>query len=84
MPMGKGSYEDGIIRMVMTPEDSSHAIYGYIIILTGTFFEGETVLIFAGFLAYHGCLELPFDYIVYFVWRFHQREEVDSEKNSNR
>jgi membrane protein DedA with SNARE-associated domain len=30
--------------------------YGYIIILLGTFFEGETVLVLAGFLAHRGYL----------------------------
>jgi membrane protein DedA with SNARE-associated domain len=30
--------------------------YGYIVILLGTFFEGETVLVLAGFLAYRGYL----------------------------
>ena len=30
--------------------------YGYIIILLGTFFEGETVLVLAGFLAHSGYL----------------------------
>jgi membrane protein DedA with SNARE-associated domain len=33
--------------------------YGYIIILIGTFLEGETVLILAGFLVHRGHLELP-------------------------
>ena len=30
--------------------------YGYIVILLGTFFEGETVLVIAGFLAHRGYL----------------------------
>jgi membrane protein DedA with SNARE-associated domain len=30
--------------------------YGYIVILLGTFFEGETVLVLAGFLAHRGYL----------------------------
>ena len=30
--------------------------YGYIVILVGTFFEGETILILAGFMAHSGYL----------------------------
>jgi membrane protein DedA with SNARE-associated domain len=33
--------------------------YGYAVILLGTFLEGETVLILAGFLAYRGYLDFP-------------------------
>jgi membrane protein DedA with SNARE-associated domain len=33
--------------------------YGYVILLIGTFAEGETVLVMAGFLAHRGYLELP-------------------------
>jgi membrane protein DedA with SNARE-associated domain len=33
--------------------------YGYLAILVGTFFEGETVLILGGFAAQRGYLELP-------------------------
>ncbi len=33
--------------------------YGYIGILIGTFLEGETILVIAGFLAHRGYLELP-------------------------
>jgi membrane protein DedA with SNARE-associated domain len=36
------------------------ANYGYIAILIGTFFEGETILIIAGFLAHGGYLKLPY------------------------
>jgi len=34
--------------------------YGYPALLIGTFFEGETVLVIAGFLAHRGYLHLPF------------------------
>lgn len=34
--------------------------YGYAAILIGTFFEGEAVLVIAGFLAHHGYLRLDF------------------------
>ena len=34
--------------------------YGYIAVLVGTFFEGETILLIAGFLAHRGYLELPY------------------------
>jgi membrane protein DedA with SNARE-associated domain len=33
--------------------------YGYIVILLGTFFEGETILVLAGYLAHRGLLSLP-------------------------
>lgn len=33
--------------------------YGYIIVLIGTFLEGETILVLAGFLASRGYLSLP-------------------------
>lgn len=34
--------------------------YGYIAILLGTFLEGETILVIAGYLAHRDYLELPF------------------------
>jgi len=34
--------------------------YGYAAILVGTFFEGETILVIAGFLAHHGYFRLDF------------------------
>jgi membrane protein DedA with SNARE-associated domain len=34
--------------------------YGYLTILLGTFFEGETILIVAGFMAHMGYLKLPY------------------------
>jgi membrane protein DedA with SNARE-associated domain len=33
--------------------------YGYLILFIGTFAEGETILVMAGFLAHRGYLELP-------------------------
>jgi membrane protein DedA with SNARE-associated domain len=33
--------------------------YGYLALLLGTFFEGETILILGGFLAHRGYLHLP-------------------------
>lgn len=33
--------------------------FGYLVILIGTFFEGETVLVLGGFAAHHGHLDLP-------------------------
>ena len=41
--------------------------YGYIGILIGTFLEGETILVIAGFLAHRGYLELPFVIVAAFV-----------------
>ncbi len=35
------------------------AQYGYWVLLVGTFLEGETILVIAGFLAHRGYLELP-------------------------
>ena len=35
------------------------ADYGYISVLIGTFLEGETILIIAGFMAHRGYLDLP-------------------------
>lgn len=36
------------------------AHYGYLAVLVGTFLEGETILVLAGFAAHRGWLELPF------------------------
>jgi len=33
--------------------------YGYLAIMVGTFFEGETILVLGGFTAHRGYLELP-------------------------
>ena len=35
------------------------ASYGYVAVLVGTFLEGETILVLAGFAAHRGYLELP-------------------------
>jgi len=40
--------------------------YGYIALLIGTFFEGETILVAAGFLAHRGYLELP--WVIFFAF----------------
>jgi membrane protein DedA with SNARE-associated domain len=42
----------------MLPEGQISA-YGYYAVEAGTFFEGETVLVLAGFAAHRGYLELP-------------------------
>ena len=34
--------------------------YGYLALFVGTFLEGETILVIAGYLAQHGFLDLPF------------------------
>ncbi|MRR16170.1 MAG: DedA family protein [Deltaproteobacteria bacterium] len=39
--------------------ESIIALYGYPAILLGTFFEGETILVMAGFAAHQGYLKLP-------------------------
>ena len=44
--------------------------YGYPAILVGTFFEGETVLLIGGFLAYQGYLYLPLVMLTAFLGSF--------------
>ncbi len=41
--------------------------YGYWALLLGTFLEGETILVIAGFLAFRGYLELPWVITVAFI-----------------
>jgi membrane protein DedA with SNARE-associated domain len=60
--------------------------YGYVAILIGTFLEGETIVLIAGFLAFTGHLELPLvilaafvgscsgDQLYFFVGRFQGRK----------
>ena len=60
--------------------------YGYIAILIGTFLEGETIVLIAGFLAFTGHLELPLvilaafvgscsgDQLYFFIGRFQGRK----------
>lgn len=57
--------------------------YGYLAILIGTFFEGETILILGGFAAHMGFLELPWviasalagsfsgDQLFYYIGRYY-------------
>lgn len=44
--------------------------YGYLALLLGTFLEGETILVLAGFAAQRGHLELPWVIIVAFIGSF--------------
>ena len=44
--------------------------YGYLALLIGTFFEGETILVIGGFLAFRGYLELPWVVAAAFVGSF--------------
>lgn len=65
--------------------------YGYIGILLGTFLEGETILVIAGFLAHRGYLELPFviaaafagtlagDQLYFYIGRIKGKEFIDSK-----
>jgi membrane protein DedA with SNARE-associated domain len=46
--------------------ESLISTYGYAAVAVGTFLEGETILVLAGFAAHQGCLHLPW---VYF-WAF--------------
>ncbi len=41
--------------------------YGYLALLVGTFLEGETILVLAGFAAHLGYLNLPWVILVAFV-----------------
>ena len=65
--------------------------YGYIGILAGTFLEGETILVIAGFLAHRGYLELPFviaaafagtlagDQLYFYIGRIKGKEFIDKK-----
>jgi len=44
--------------------------YGYIALLAGTIFEGETILILAGFAAHRGYLNLPLVWFIAFCGGF--------------
>ena len=44
--------------------------YGYWALFTGTYLEGETILVIAGFLAYSGYLELPIVILTAFLGTF--------------
>ncbi len=51
----------------MTSLESLVKIYGYPILLAGAFFEGETIVIIAGFLAHRGYLELHWVVLIAFL-----------------
>lgn len=65
--------------------------YGYIVVVIGTFLEGETILIVAGFLAHSGYLQLPFviiagfagtlvgDQLYFYVGRVKGRKFIDNK-----
>ena len=44
--------------------------YGYPALFIGTFLEGETILVIAGFLAHRGYLELPWVIVIAFLGTF--------------
>lgn len=44
--------------------------YGYLALFIGTFLEGETILVIAGFLAFRGYLELPWVIVSAFLGTF--------------
>lgn len=44
--------------------------YGYLALFIGTFLEGETILIIAGFAAYNGHMSLPLAILVAFIGSF--------------
>ncbi len=60
--------------------------YGYLAILVGTFFEGETILVLGGFAAHRGYLHLPWviaaafvgslcgDQVFFFLGRWHSEK----------
>ena len=41
--------------------------YGYVAVTIGTFFEGETILVIAGFAAHQGYMKLPGVIIAAFI-----------------
>lgn len=43
------------------------ANYGYLAVLAGTFFEGESIMILGGFFAFRGYLELPWVFLYGFM-----------------
>ncbi len=43
------------------------ATYGYLAVVVGTFFEGETVLVIAGFAAHRGYMRLPYVLLAAFL-----------------
>jgi membrane protein DedA with SNARE-associated domain len=53
----------------MTLETILHH-YGYIALFIGTFLEGETILILAGFAAHRGYLSLPVVWLIAFIGGF--------------
>jgi membrane protein DedA with SNARE-associated domain len=55
---GIGSEQGGLGRSRLRMEELIKH-YGYLILFIGTFAEGETILVMAGFLAHRGYLELP-------------------------
>ena len=50
--------------------ESLVSTYGYPALLVGTFLEGETILVIAGFLAHRGYLELPWVIVIAFLGTF--------------
>lgn len=50
--------------------ESLVSTYGYLALLVGTFLEGETILVIAGFLAHRGYLELPWVIAIGFLGTF--------------
>jgi len=64
--------------------------YGYIAVVIGTFFEGETILVIGGLLAHRGYLELPYviasafagtmfgDQLYFYIGRIRGKKFIDS------
>jgi membrane protein DedA with SNARE-associated domain len=48
-----------LLAFLAMPIEQLISAHGYVVILIGTFLEGETVLVVGGFLAHQGYLELP-------------------------
>ncbi|HXX57886.1 MAG TPA: DedA family protein [Thermodesulfovibrionales bacterium] len=57
---------------MLSPTALEHLIrtYGYVALLIGTFFEGETILIIGGLTAHLGYLHLPLVMVVAFIGSF--------------
>ncbi|MGY2855155.1 hypothetical protein ACVWWF_003560 [Pseudomonas tolaasii] len=50
--------------------------FGYFALFLGTFFEGETILVLAGFLAFRGYMDINLVVIVAFLWQLRRRPVV--------
>ena len=50
--------------------------FGYFALFLGTFFEGETILVLAGFLAFRGYMDINLVVVVAFFWQLCRRSAL--------